>query len=851
MGQTVKRKRVVVTGMGVVSPLGQDLATFRSRLMSKVCAIKPSPHYSTYFENANAAELVEPVVLRFGGKELPTTIDKAALWALATGAQALDQAGLTGQRDMLRDAGLVIGVSSAGTEAYMPVIEKDADAFSAKKVKYSGAFGSCCAIVASVLGLEGGFELVATACTASTNALGLAFDSIQSDRHAIVLVSGTEPLYLPTFAGFYALNAMKDTACSPFSGKPGMSIGEGAGSIVLEEYEHARRRNAPIYAELAGYATSGDAYHETAPDPRANGALQVMKRAMSNAGVKGEDIDYVNAHGTGTEANDRAETNAMKKVFGTRQTPIALSSTKSYFGHNIGAAGILEVVACLAVLPQNKLLPTLNFTEPRSGLDLDYVANDFADKDVAIFMKNNYAFGGNNCSLIMTLKPERLPATFYERQRIYITGAGMVSALGVGAEACFDAAARGLAPSRVQVNSGAGDCGMEELLGRWLEHNPASAEFASKLPYDDQNNLSFRVYEVPEIDPRHLLKGVNFRKVNRVSAHALIASELAMRQAGLKLNRESENDVGIVFGVCNGPQATVSRFMNSLYIDPNNISTIDFASSLMNTAATACSITKSIKGYNTTLATGYHASLGAIIYGFDILRQNLQKQMIVGGVDENFYGGVFAMNKFLNDANFDTGENAQRVYSRSHPGFCMGEGGAMVILESEQAVIDRNVEPLAEVIGVGKANSTEFLDDRIGAGSLATSIRRALTDANIDPGSIDVIIGNSWGGEKSDTAEIEAIKTVFADAAGAIPITNYNGYYGFVEAAGAAMSVVGAIDAMRNDRILPIVHTRDFATDDLLFVSSEALRRPVRHALVIAASNSGNDYALVLKRCRP
>ncbi len=183
---------------------------------------------------------------------------------------------------------------------------------------------------------------------------------------------------------------MHPDACTPFSGNSGMSIGEGAGAIVLEEYEHAVARGATIYGEILSYATSCDAFHETGPDPRASGAVQVMHKAMENAGVTPDQIEYVNAHGTGTEANDRIETLAMKKVFANNEK-LLVSSTKSYFGHNIGAAGIVELIACLVTLPDNRVLPTLNFTNARPNCDLDYVPNDFRDQKINLFMKNNYA----------------------------------------------------------------------------------------------------------------------------------------------------------------------------------------------------------------------------------------------------------------------------------------------------------------------------------------------------------------------------------------------------------------------------------------------------------------------------
>lgn len=849
MSSLEQRKRVVITGMGVLSPFGQGVPAFKAGLLNGKTAIKPSPTYSCHYDSANAAEIRDPVTLPSLRPDILPSLDKSAQWALLTTLEALEQSGIAGCADILRTAGLVIGVSSAGTEAYMPLIENKVECFSARKLRYSGAFASCCPIVASMLGIEGGFELVATACTASTNAIGLGFDNIQSGRNQVVVVSGTEPLYLPTFAGFFALGAMNEGPCSPFSGRPGMSIGEGAGSIVLEEYGSAVARGATILAELAGYATSGDAFHETAPDPRANGAVNVMRKAMANAGVTIEDIDYINAHGTGTEVNDRSESLAIEKVFGHRARQVPVSSTKSYFGHTIGAAGIVELIACLSFLPEGKVLPTLNFTIPREGLDLQYVANEPLEQKVDTFIKNNYAFGGNNCSLVISLKPERYPLTHYNRQRVFVTGVGMISALGIGANAGFDAAEQGVIRSRVQVlGTDGADGTVERAFLRWMEKSPDLAELVGDIPLDKTRQIGHRVYDVEAFNPRQILKGVDFRKLNRVSTFALIGAELALQDAGLKQQRESEGDLGMIFGMSKGPQGTISRFINSLALTPRNIRTVDFPPSLMNSPGTICSIAKGIRGYNTTLATGYHASVGALMYGADILRQDLQLQMIVGGADENMFGPLSVVSTHMAGGSFELGQDAQRAYSSRPSGYCTGEGGAMIVLESSRAVAERGAVPLAELVGMGRANCSGFFDGGLNADALVTAIRAALAEAQLEPEQIDVIFGNSWGSAASDAAEVGAVRKVFGAAAAKIPFTNYSSYYGLVEAAGAAMSVVGAIDALRNDRIMPIPFTTDFVADDIAFVRGATLKGRIDRALVMAPSNTGNCYAFILAR---
>lgn len=230
------RKRVVITGMGILSSLADNIEDFRLALLQKENGITDSARFSEWFENARAAEVLHEIDCPELSEEIIASLDNAALWAYKVGRDALIQAGLVNCPRCLDEMGLIVGVSSAGTEAFLPLFEQRIQDFSLRKAMYSGGFSSCCSSVSTLLGLKGGVELVATACTASPNAVGMAFDYIQNGKSSAMLAVGTEPIYLPTFAGFYALNVMHPVSCSPFSGQSGMSIGEGAGAIVLEEW---------------------------------------------------------------------------------------------------------------------------------------------------------------------------------------------------------------------------------------------------------------------------------------------------------------------------------------------------------------------------------------------------------------------------------------------------------------------------------------------------------------------------------------------------------------------------------------------------------------------------------------
>lgn len=848
---STQRKRVVVTGMGHLSSIASNVEEFRQALFNKVCGIRASEHYEPWFEGANASEVMQDLVYEDLPPERAALLDKAALWAYKVGHEALKQAHVSSP-ELRAKMGLVIGVSSAGTEAYMPIVEERYELFSLKKIVVSGSFASSSAIVSALLGLKGGFELVATACTASTNAVGMGFDQIQNGKNPAVLVIGTEPLYLPTFAGFYALHAMKRGPASPFSGEPGMSIGEGAGALMLEEYEHAVARGATIYAEIVAYATSGDAFHETAPDPRAEGAVQVMRTALRNGGLEPHDIQYINAHGTGTEANDRSETLAMKKVFpGIADIPV--SSTKAYVGHNIGSAGIIELVACYLTLPEKKILPTLNFTVPRPTCDLNYVPNEFQSADVSVFMKNNYAFGGNNCCIISSTRAGSVPATSYEPKRVAITGMGAVASPGHDIEEIFAAIWEGK-PSGKKVRL-VGETKEGHSFAGLVDHPSVRREVTQYLleifgpeVVESLGERQIWVHSIDNLDPRKYLRRFDERKADPICTFALLALTQALKGASRKIRRDG-HDLGLVLGMSKGPRTTVDTYMHSMIPEPTKVRTSEFPGALMNAIATFCSITEGIKGYNTTLATGNNAAFGALGYGYELVRQSLQPQVIAGGADEKpekFWSYLQAMNDGLQLADCP---EAFEVYGKDGSGYLMGEGAGMLFIEDLTHAQARGVPVLAEVLGYGKACDASYFDRHAiepRAASMAAAIQQALDEAGIGHDEIDLVCGSSDGTAMSSHAEVGAIRTIWGERAGQVPVVNYTGYFGNVESCIGVLNMIVVLEIMRRGEIPPIPYTKTFCADDIQFVTT-LQRKPVRTALVLGATEGGNHYAFVIR----
>lgn len=896
---SAKRKRVVVTGLGILSAIGKNRHEFAESLLTGVGGIKSSETYNRYFDNCYASEIEDDFdYSKHIAPDILAGLDLVALWSYRVGREALEDAGLFENHELLREAGAMVGVSSAGTEAFLPVLLNSGEPVSAPKVRVSGSYSSAGPAVAALFGLGGGYEVIATACTASPNGIGLAYDAIQNDKNKIVLGVGAEPLYMPTFAGFKVLDAMADGPCSPFSGEPGMSVGEGAGAIILEEYEHARARGATIYCEILGYATSCDAYHETSPDPKGDGAALVMSLALRNSGVAASSIEYVNAHGTGTEANDKAESAAIRKVFAERED-VPVSSTKSFIGHNISSAGIMELIACMVTLPKQKIPPTLNFSEARPYVgDLNVVANAPDDREVNLFMKNNYAFGGNNCCIVAALKPESVPLAPASRRRVVITGLGSLSSLGIGPEAFFEGLAGGRSPSQEvelqvltdhQNENGApaataigGE--VSPAVGApaataisWMARNAGVREILERLPLDAAGRLKLRAHQVESFSPRKHLRTVDVRKLQPVSIFALVAFQQALKDAGLKISKSNREELGMILGLSRGPQTAIDNYFSSLNPDPANARISEFSKALYNSVASQCSITQGVRGYNTTLATGYSSALGAVAQAYEVVASGMQNYMIAGGADESAYGFslmIHAQNNFLN---YGLGDQDFRVYGEDARGFHIGEGAGLFLLEAPESAAERDAKIYGEILGYGRACETAFLFSEFGGaangsgsanktsaaaetsatstrvsgpGAMARAIQQALEEAHIAPADLDLIVGSSWGTREADRRELEGLASGLGAAAAKIPLTNLNGYFGFVEAAGAGLNLMGALGCMESGTIPPIAFAPEIHKDyagRFDFVLGEARSdRKIQRVLVTGASEGGNCYAVIV-----
>jgi 3-oxoacyl-[acyl-carrier-protein] synthase II len=410
--KAMKKRKVVITGMGAVTPLGNGIEAFWAGIRSGKCGIRPiTRHESSAQKVKLAAEVDLDPKDHLRGSEV-RNMDRFALYALVAGREALKDSGLA---EKVTDPDRCGTLVSSGIGGLASIVREQAKGQKRGFDRVSPFFipMSISNMAAGRLAIEAGFRgycsCVVTACAGGANAVGDAMRMIRHGYADVMLCGGAEsaitPLALGGFTSMRALHEGSDPnrACIPFDAeRSGFVLGEGAGILVLEEYEHALRRGAKIYGELSGYGTTCDAYHITAPEPSGTGAAQAMKLALADAGLTGKDIDYINAHGTSTELNDKTETKAIKEVFGQEASRLPVSSTKSMTGHMLGAAGSVEAIVCLLALQDGFIPATINYKVFDPECDLDVVPNVGRQAKLSRVMSNSLGFGGHNASLIFS-----------------------------------------------------------------------------------------------------------------------------------------------------------------------------------------------------------------------------------------------------------------------------------------------------------------------------------------------------------------------------------------------------------------------------------------------------------------
>ena len=405
-------KRVVITGLGAITPIGKNVEETWKGIENKICGIdKISLFDTTNFKTSLAAEVKDYQPLDYFEPKQAKRFDRSSQFAIISAREAVKDSGITPENTNFERVGVFVSSGIGGLRTIQEQCEinclKGNNRVSPMFIPMSIA-NMPAGNIAIEFGFKGESISIVTACASSTHAIGEAYKTIKQGYEDVIIAGGTEASICSVgIAGFENMKALytgadKSRASIPFDKeRSGFVMGEGAGMVILEELEHAKKRGAKIYAEIVGFGSTSDAYHITSPDPEGNSSARAMTRAMEDAKIKPEDIDYINAHGTSTHLNDSTETLAIKKALGNASKKVMVSSTKGNTGHLLGAAGGVEAIISVKAI-ENQLVPaTINYQRKDEECDLDIVPNNPRKADINIVMSNSLGFGGHNACIIL------------------------------------------------------------------------------------------------------------------------------------------------------------------------------------------------------------------------------------------------------------------------------------------------------------------------------------------------------------------------------------------------------------------------------------------------------------------
>jgi 3-oxoacyl-[acyl-carrier-protein] synthase II len=657
--------------------------------------------------------------------------------------------------------------------------------------------------ISVAFGLRGPKVVISNACAAGANSIGWAVEAIRNGRADAMVAGGVDVLDILSLAGFDSLKALDDKPCAPLSRSTGLNLGEGAAMIVLESESTARQRNATVLGWLMGYALSSDAHHATAPDPSGSGARRSMSRAIEQAGLRPSDVDYVNAHGTGTPANDSSEPKAIDAVFAGVDKHIPISSTKSQVGHMLGAAGAIEAAVSTLALRDGVLPPTINVTEPEK-LTRDIVPNTSREQEIGVVVSNSFAFGGNNCSVVFGNRPGK--ATDWPTRRVVITGAGLVSPVGVGRRAFLDA----LAAGKIAI-------GPAKKVNLSLSRTKQAAEITDN---------GYRKF----VDPAYA------RRLDQLGLLVLSSCRMALQDANYKITRDRSERVGMVFGTFTGPLETVAALTETIgTAGPDKVNPRLFPNSVMNAAVGHACLSLQVKGPLSTLATGCASGVAGLGYAVDLVRQGEADVMLAVAADEltDLLHLGFDKLGMLSDS-------ASRPYAQTATGSAIGAGGAALVVESLDHALERGATILAEIRGHSVTSDAYRVAGNEPSGQAwSESFRRAIAESGLTPAEVGTVYGDARGTPEIDLAEARAVGRVWEP--GTVRVANLAGNVGHVYSTTALWSAVCATETFATGWVPRIPGLTDPLPEIAPYLSE--LPDAQRRSALITAANWGGTYA--------
>lgn len=739
--------RCVVTGLGVICAVGNNVEETWKNALASVSGIHKTTSVDTEKCYADLAAEVHCDTL--DAIDSPEEKDRASKLCIKAAGEALRDAKLENFADDSR-VSVIIGSCVGGVLSVEHYHQHGKDPLDIPKMPIAAIASQ----VAETYKAGGIVTNVANACAAGTISIALACDLIRAKKADVVIAGGADSFASVPYSGFLSLHALDENGCSPFNHCNGITLGEGAGIVIVESFEHAQKRGAKVYCEVLGAGVTSDAHHITAPREDALCLIEAMTRAVKNSGISKSEIGYVNAHGTGTGKNDNAEITAFQKFFSEENPTVSISSTKAMTGHCLGAAGAIEAVFSIKALTTDTVLPTIRYTEADSEAlkakvgTLDFVQNTPRSKTLNSVMSNNVAFGGTNASIIFSKQPGNVPKQPAIGKKIAVTGIGIVSPTGNSKSAYISAVEK--------------------------DAKPESALIHSTISLDDYKELG--------------IKMAFYRKLDNLGQLQTVSGMRALQDANFQVNDENAKDIGIIVGTSEGGLGATYDFEELVAKMGNAFgSAFKFPHTVYNAAGGYLSICSGIKGYGVTITTGPLSGLDSIGYAMNVIHDGQEQAMLATGTDEN----LPIITEFAEKLNV-LAEKPTAPYSNSK-GFVLGDGSVSLLLETEETAKTRGAKVYCYALGYGNGRKNVKFGKIAGSDeALDKAILAAIQDAGLTPNDIDAVCGFANGLKELDDIEKTSLVRVFKDKASSLPIFEVKERVGEGRAASATLAAAEA-----------------------------------------------------------
>lgn len=788
--------RCVVTGLGVICAIGNNVEETWKNALASVSGIHKTTSVDTDKCYADLAAEVHCDTL--DEVEAPEEKDRVSKLCIKAANEALQDAGLGRFADDAR-VSVIIGSCVGGVLSVEHYHQNGKDANDIPKMPIA----SIASQVAEMCGAGGIVTNVANACAAGTISIALACDLIRAGRADVVVAGGADSFAAVPYSGFLSLHALDENGCSPFNHCNGITLGEGAGIVIVESFEHAQKRNAKTYCEVLGAGVTSDAHHITAPREDALCLTEAMERAVKNSGIQKSDIGYVNAHGTGTGKNDNAEITAFQKFFAAENPTVSVSSTKVMTGHCLGAAGAIEAVFSIKALTTDTVLPTLHYSAEDSEAlkskvgQMDFVQNVPHAKKLKCVMSNNVAFGGTNASIVFSKEAGYVPKQPCRGKKIAVTGLGIVCPLG-NSKAAYLAAVE-------------------------KDAKPETASVRSTIALDDYKELG--------------IKMAFYRKLDNLGQLQTVSGMRSLQDADFKVTEENAKDIGIIVGTSEGGLGATYDF-EELIAKLGNAqgSAFKFPHTVYNAAGGYLSICSGIKGYGVTITTGPVSGLDSIGYAMNVIHDGQESAMMATGTDEN----LPIIEEFVEKLGV-AADKPVEPYSNAN-GFVVGDGSVSILMETEDFAKARQAKVYCYALGYGNGRKNVKFGKVEGSGeALDKAILGALADARISADEIDAVCGFANGCRKIDDIERNALDRIFGERLASIPVFEVKERIGEGRAGASALAAAEAALLLSGE--LPGDHAYFIGKDGA--VSKKWVAAEAKKILIISFATGGSYSAVV------